>query len=77
MRLNREGLLVPVRKIPKNHLVVTGGYSSRKNTEIDAFESTLEKDYFILLDFDETVHSPAATQSAPLMATQTAPPGQW
>lgn len=48
---------MPVRKIPKNHLVVTGGYSSRKNTQIDAFESLLEKDYFLLLDFDERVHS--------------------
>lgn len=48
---------MPVRKIPKNHLVVTGGYSSRKNTEIDAFESLLEKDYLLLLDFDASVHS--------------------
>lgn len=48
---------MPIRKIPKNHLVVTGGYSSRKNNDIDAFESLLEKDYFLLLDFDDTVHS--------------------
>ncbi|MFO6421543.1 TnsA endonuclease N-terminal domain-containing protein [Hylemonella sp. W303a] len=48
---------MPVRKIPKNHLVVTGSYSSRKNAEIDAFESLLEKDYFLLLDFDPAVHS--------------------
>jgi hypothetical protein len=46
-----------VRKIPKNHLFVTGGYSSRKNVEMDAFESLLEKDYLLLLDFDETVES--------------------
>lgn len=48
---------MPVRKIPKNHLVVTGGYSSRKNPQIDPFESPLEKDYFLLLDFDEAVLS--------------------
>lgn len=48
---------MPVRKIPKNHLVVTGGYSSSKNTQIDAFESLLEKDYLLLLDFDKSVRS--------------------
>ncbi|NLR75309.1 TnsA endonuclease N-terminal domain-containing protein [Leeia aquatica] len=53
----KEVSWMPVRKIPKNHLVVTGGYSSRKNAQIDAFESLLEKDYFLLLDFDETVDS--------------------
>lgn len=46
---------MPVRKIPKNHLFVTGGYSSRKNEEMDAFESLLEKDYLMLLDFDDAV----------------------
>lgn len=44
-----------VRKIPKNYLFVTGGYSSRKNEEMDAFESLLEKDYLLLLDFDDAV----------------------
>jgi len=46
---------MPVRKIPKNYLFVTGGYSSRKNEQMDAFESLLEKDYLLLLDFDDTV----------------------
>lgn len=46
---------MPVRKIPKNYLFVTGGYSSRKNEEMDAFESLLEKDYLLLLDFDDGV----------------------
>jgi len=46
---------MPVRKIPKNHLFVTGGYSSRKNEVMDAFESLLEKDYLLLLDFDDTI----------------------
>lgn len=63
-----------VRKIPKNYLFVTGGYSSRKNDEMDAFESLLEKDYLLLLDFDESVesfevqpvriHVPAAARTA-------------
>jgi hypothetical protein len=46
---------MPVRKIPKNYLFVTGGYSSQKNEEMDAFESLLEKDYLLLLDFDDSV----------------------
>jgi hypothetical protein len=44
-----------VRKIPKNHLFVTGGYSSSKSKEMVPFESLLEKDYLILRDFDPTV----------------------
>ncbi len=48
---------MPVRKIPKNHLVVTGGYSSQKNPALDHFESPLEREYFILLDFDEAVRA--------------------
>lgn len=48
---------MPVRKIPKNYLFVTGGYSSRKNDEMDAFESLLEKEYLLLLDFDDDVAS--------------------
>lgn len=48
---------MPVRKIPKNYLFVTGGYSSQKNKVMDGFESLLEKEYLFLLDFDETVES--------------------
>lgn len=48
---------MPVRKIPKNYLLVTGGYSSRKNDDMGAFESLLEKDYLLLLDFDDSVES--------------------
>lgn len=44
-----------VRKIPKNHLVVTGRFASRKNGQMDEFESLLEKEYMLLLDFDERV----------------------
>lgn len=46
-----------VRTIPKNHLMVTGGYSSSKNDQMAGFESLLEKDYFLLLDFDDAVQS--------------------
>ncbi|MFZ6746487.1 TnsA endonuclease N-terminal domain-containing protein [Undibacterium sp. JH2W] len=48
---------MPVRKIPKNHLVVTGSFASRKNGQMDAFESLLEKEYMLLLDFNERVAS--------------------
>jgi hypothetical protein len=46
---------MPVRKIPKNHLVVTGSFASRKNAQMDGFESLLEKEYMLLLDFDEQI----------------------
>ncbi|MBX3656289.1 MAG: TnsA endonuclease N-terminal domain-containing protein [Ramlibacter sp.] len=48
---------MPARKIPKNYLFVTGAYSSRKNGAMDSFESLLEKDYLLLLDFDAEVDS--------------------
>jgi hypothetical protein len=46
---------MPARKIPKNHLSVTGSFASRKNGHMGGFESLLEKEYMLLLDFDETV----------------------
>lgn len=48
---------MPVRKIPKNHLVVTGGFASEKNDRLLGFESLLEKDYMILLEYDDAVRS--------------------
>ena len=48
---------MPVRKIPKNYLGVTGGFSSRKNGRMIGFESLLEKDLFILLEYDDQVES--------------------
>jgi hypothetical protein len=48
---------MPVRKIPKNYLFVTGGFSSRKNSRMAGFESPLEKDYMLLLEFDNSVAS--------------------
>ncbi|MFZ6751978.1 hypothetical protein ACO0KY_01285 [Undibacterium sp. Dicai25W] len=44
-----------VRKTPKNRLVVTGSFASSKNGQMDAFESLLEKEYMLLLEFDERV----------------------
>lgn len=46
---------MPVRKIPKNYLMVTGGFASRKNGRMMGFESLLERDYMILLEFDDAV----------------------
>lgn len=46
---------MPVRKIPKNHLHVTGRFASKKNGQMGGFESLLEKEYMLLLDFDDTV----------------------
>lgn len=46
---------MPSRKIPKNHLVVTGAYASSKSDVMIGFESLLEKEYMLLLDFDPTV----------------------
>ena len=48
---------MPVRKIPKNYLVVTGGFSSKKNGVMTPFESLLEKDELLQLDFDKSVVS--------------------
>jgi hypothetical protein len=46
---------MPVRKIPKNYLCVTGSFASRKNRRMLGFESLLERDFMILLEFDEDV----------------------
>lgn len=45
----------PVRKIPKNYLSVTGAFPSKKSSEPLAYESTLERDLYQLLDFDDYV----------------------
>lgn len=46
---------MPIRKIPKNYLCVTGGFASQKTGRMMSFESLLEKEYMLLLDFDDTV----------------------
>lgn len=48
---------MPVRKIPRNHLVVTGRLASAKADRMVEFESLLEKDYMLLLEFDDEVES--------------------
>ena len=48
---------MPVRKIPKNHLHVTGGFAGRKNTRLVGYESPLEREYMLLLEFDPEVVS--------------------
>src|SRR5450830_817965 len=53
----RKVFVMPVRKIPKNHLSVTGSFASRKNGKMGGFESILEKEYLLLLDFDDEVES--------------------
>ena len=46
---------MPVRKIPKNHIFVTGRFGGRKGGETADFESILESEYMLLLEFDEAV----------------------
>lgn len=48
---------MPVRKIPKNHLFVTGRHATDRSTEMVEFESPLEKEHMLLLDFDPRVAS--------------------
>ncbi|OIQ84242.1 hypothetical protein GALL_339330 [mine drainage metagenome] len=48
---------MPVRKIPKNYLMVTGTFSSAKNGKSLGYESLLERDLMILLEFDDSVKS--------------------
>lgn len=44
-----------VRKIPKNYMNVTGRVAHGPNSEQSGFESLLEKDYLLCLQFDPTV----------------------
>lgn len=46
-----------MRKIKKSHISVTGYFSSYKNKRQINFESKLEHDFYLLLEFDETVKS--------------------
>lgn len=46
---------MPVRKIPKNYLSVTGKFSSAKNAASLGYESLLERDLMILLEYDDSV----------------------
>lgn len=46
---------MPVRKIPKNYRNVTGVASHKKATGRAMFESTLERDFLTLLEFDPAI----------------------
>lgn len=46
---------MPVRNIPKSHISVTGRHATDKSIGNADFESPLENDYLILLDFDPLV----------------------
>ncbi len=48
---------MPVRKIKKNYRSVTGYFASIKNGRNVAYESLLERDFFLLLEFDQSVSS--------------------
>jgi len=48
---------MPVRKIPKNYRSVTGTFPSLKNNRSISFESTLERDFYLSLEFDNSVAS--------------------
>lgn len=45
------------RSIKKSHIAVTGYFSSFKNKRQINFESKLEHDFYLLLEFDETIKS--------------------
>jgi hypothetical protein len=48
---------MPVRKIPKNYRSVTGYFPSNINKRSIAYESSLESDFYLLLDYDGEVQS--------------------
>ena len=48
---------MPVRKTPKNYRNVTGIAAHSKSKGQAMFESTLERDFLMLLEFDKTVDS--------------------
>jgi hypothetical protein len=48
---------MPVRKPPKNFRSLTGAFYSLKNEKTIYFESKLERDLFLTLEFDKTVSS--------------------
>ena len=48
-------LLKPARKIGPNNRSITGKRPSHKTNRSQHFESALERDYLLLLEWDETV----------------------
>ena len=53
MRLDdtEDCVLMPVRTIPKNYRNLTGLVPNTRTSGMTAFESTLERDFLLLLDF--------------------------
>lgn len=47
--------LKPIRKIKPSSRSITGKYSSAKTQSVHQFESSLERDFLTLLEFDDTV----------------------
>lgn len=45
----------PVRKIGKNHRSITGALASSKAPPGSRYESALERDFYVRLDFDSRV----------------------
>lgn len=48
---------MPVRSIPRNYRSLTGKVNNARNQVAVAFESMLERDFYLLLDFESTVAS--------------------
>lgn len=49
--------IIPARKIKKSKTTVTGRMSSSKTMQAHDFESTLERDFILLQEFDYNVRS--------------------
>jgi hypothetical protein len=64
---------VVARLIPKSYRSVTGRLASTKNQAPVSFESTLEKDFYLLLEFDGQVES---FEEQPLTLTYLSAEGQ-
>lgn len=50
-------MIMATRKIKKSYISCTGYFASVKNKKLITFESTLERDFFTILEFDSNVKS--------------------
>lgn len=53
----KRGLPMPTRIVPKNYRNLTGLVHNSRTSTMTAFESSLERDFLLLLDFDPDVAS--------------------
>jgi hypothetical protein len=53
----QQGAGMPVRKIPKSYRAITGRFPSFINGRCVSYESSLERDFFLSLEFDPSVVS--------------------